>query len=54
MGDNAHTPPDGVTPKIFKEWRSPRYGTSNPERMNNPLWEWLIESKLAHIKQTKR
>lgn len=36
-----------VTPELFREWRSPRLGTANPERMNNPVWEWLIRSKLC-------
>lgn len=36
-----------VTPEIFREWRARRFGTTNPERMNNPLWEWLIRCKIA-------
>jgi hypothetical protein len=28
----------------FAEWRSPRFGRLNPERMNNPVWERLIRS----------
>lgn len=35
----------GVTPKLFHEWRSPRFGTENPTRMTNPVWEWLIRTK---------
>jgi len=35
-----------VTPELFREWRSPRFGQSNPERMNNPVWEWVIRSRL--------
>ena len=41
-----HTPPAAVTREIFHAWRSPRRGSANPERMNNPLWEWLIECRL--------
>jgi hypothetical protein len=38
-------PPDpAITPEVFREWRSPRRGTANPERMHNPLWEWLVRS----------
>jgi hypothetical protein len=38
--------PDGsISPKLFSEWRSPRHGRSNPEQMNNPVWEWLIRSR---------
>ncbi len=35
-----------VTPELFREWRSPRFGQFNPERMNNPVWEWLVRSNL--------
>jgi hypothetical protein len=31
-----------ITPEIIAEWRAPRCGTTNPQRMNNPLWEWLV------------
>jgi hypothetical protein len=34
-----------VTPELFLKWRTPRLGTSNPERMNNPVWEWLVKSR---------
>jgi len=37
-------PPHAVTAELFRAWRSPRFGRSNPERLNNPVWEWLIES----------
>lgn len=39
-------PPPQVTPELFKAWRTPRLGGSNPEVMTNPVWEWLIRSKL--------
>jgi hypothetical protein len=35
-----------ITPEIFAEWRSPRFGRTNPERMNNPFWEWMIRTRL--------
>lgn len=35
----------GVTPNLFTQWRSPRFGTENPTVMNNPVWEWLIRTK---------
>ncbi|MGB0579038.1 MAG: hypothetical protein ACPGVU_04985 [Limisphaerales bacterium] len=38
--------PPEVTPELFKQWRSPRHGQSNPERMDTPVWEWLIRSEL--------
>jgi hypothetical protein len=36
------SPPPDVTPEVFSAWRSPRFGDANPQRMDNPLWEWLI------------
>jgi hypothetical protein len=40
-------PDASVTPELFKVWRSPRFGRSNPERMNNPVWEWLIRCRVS-------
>lgn len=38
-----------MTPELFCEWRAPRFGRRNPEPMNNPIWEWLVRTKLdAH------
>jgi hypothetical protein len=34
-----------VTRTLFRKWRAPRFGQSNPERMNNPVWEWLVRSR---------
>jgi hypothetical protein len=44
--DQDINPGSEVTRELFLEWRSPRTGRSNPERMNNPVWEWLIRSRL--------
>jgi hypothetical protein len=35
-----------ITPELFAQWRSPRFGRTNPERMNNPFWEWMIRTRL--------
>ena len=35
-----------ITPELALEWRAPRFGTENPQRMNNPLWEWLVKTRL--------
>lgn len=44
---SARLPQDpSITPDLFLQWRAPRFGRANPERMNNPVWEWLIRSKL--------
>lgn len=37
--------PDESVARLFLEWRSPRFGNANPQRMNNPVWEWLIRSR---------
>ena len=35
-----------ITPELALEWRAPRFGTENPQRMNNPLWEWLVKTRI--------
>lgn len=42
------------TREQFLQWRSPRFGAANPERMNNPVWEWLVRSKLTAYDATER
>jgi hypothetical protein len=43
------TPPTGITPEMFRKWRTPIRGALNPQLMTNPVWKWLIESRLdAH------
>lgn len=62
MSDDQTHPPDppeepldpAVTPVLFQEWRARRFGRSNPERMNNPVWEWLVRSKLDAYLATQR
>lgn len=34
-----------VTRKLFETWRSPRFGSCNPTRMNNPVWDWLVRTR---------
>lgn len=41
MADDSELPLD---PELFFEWRSPRIGSSNPETLTNPVWEWLVKS----------
>ncbi len=36
-----------VTLEDFLRYRSPRFGTYNPEKMNNPFWEGMIRSGLT-------
>jgi hypothetical protein len=46
--DRQEVPLDpAATRKLFRKWRSPRFGRSNPEHMNNPVWEWIIRSQLS-------
>ena len=47
-------PPVEITRELFLEWRSPRFGRSNPERMNNSVWEWLIKSRLSAFLATEK
>ena len=47
MSDKKVTPPVSVTADVFQKWRSARRGSANPQRMNNPLWEWLIECRFS-------
>jgi hypothetical protein len=51
----AISPQDSaVTRELFVKWRSPRFGSANPERMNNPVWEWLVRSELSAYAATQR
>jgi hypothetical protein len=43
----VETPGPRITPALFAEWRVPRFGTANPERLTNPVWEWLVRSELS-------
>lgn len=42
-GDDEPEPP-GFSREEFLEWRSPRLGTANPERMTNPVWVWIARA----------
>jgi hypothetical protein len=43
--ESAGEPAPAITPAMFAEWRAPRLGASNPERLTNPVWEWLVRSE---------
>jgi hypothetical protein len=43
-----------ITAEVVAEWRAPRYGRENPERMNNPLWDWLIRTRITAFEATQR
>lgn len=40
-------PPPTFPPALFAEWRAPRRGTANPERLDNPVWEWLVRTGIS-------
>ena len=43
-----------ITNAIYSQWRAPRFGSTNPERMTNPLWDWMIRTKTAAFHATQR
>jgi hypothetical protein len=38
-------PPPPLTLQEFSAWRSPRVVESNPTRLDNPLWHWLVRTR---------
>ncbi|WP_444927640.1 hypothetical protein ACJJI4_07790 [Microbulbifer sp. TRSA002] len=44
----------GVTTALFNEWRSPRLGDNNPQRVRSNVWEWLFHSRLSGYASTKK
>ncbi len=54
MHDAANPKTFGVTPSLFLKWRSPRFGTSNPEQIVSPVWEWLFVSGLDGYTSTQK
>lgn len=44
----------GITTALFNEWRSPRYGDDNPQRVHSIVWEWLFRSRLSGYASTKK
>lgn len=37
--------PKGISKKVYREWREPRFGEWNGQPLTNPVWQWLIEEK---------
>jgi hypothetical protein len=54
MSEHEDSCDPAITPELFQEWRSPRRGKSNPERQNNPVWEWLVKSRLNAFQANER
>ena len=47
-------PGPDVTPELFRVWRSPRLGAQNPERLTNPVWDWLVRSRVSAYAASQR
>ena len=41
------TPPAAVTNKVFKKWRDARRGKKHPQQLNNPYWEWILQTETS-------
>lgn len=39
-------PAPDISREEFLAWRAPRYGTQHPTDFSNPLWAWLVRSRL--------
>ena len=44
--ENWQPGPD-VTPALYKKWRDPRRGVEPAENLSNPVWEWLIRTRIS-------
>ena len=44
---DAAEPGSDVTPELFRIWRSARVGAQNLERLTNPVWDWLVRSRVS-------
>lgn len=42
-----------ITRELFLEWRSPRLGNANPSVLTNPVWEWLIRTRMNAYQATE-
>jgi hypothetical protein len=42
-----------ITPELFLEWRSPRGGDGNPSILTNPVWEWLVRTRMNAYQATQ-
>jgi len=53
MEENLDPKQFGVTPELFMEWREPRFGNANPQKLKSKVWEWLVHSKLSGYSSAK-
>lgn len=47
-------PPSEDVAALFLLWRNPRRGTTHPELMSNPVWEWIFRSGLDAFQTNQR
>ncbi len=47
-------PPPEIPHEEFLAWRSPRFGPANPSDLSNPLWIWLVRSRLDAFNANKQ
>jgi hypothetical protein len=40
-------PGPDVTPSLYQEWRNPRRGIKHAEILSNPVWDWLIRTRIS-------
>jgi hypothetical protein len=53
MEENLDPGQFDVTPVLFKEWRAPRFGNDNPQKLESKVWEWLVHSRLSGYASTQ-
>lgn len=53
MEENLDPGQFGVTPALFREWRAPRFGNDNPQKLKSKVWEWLVHSRLSGYASTQ-
>lgn len=46
------SPPPAITKELFAKWRSPRRGSTQAERMDNPVWQWMLEDEVGTFTAT--
>ena len=51
--DSDLTPPTAVTKDLFAQWRSARRGKQQAERMDNPVWEWMLREEVGTYSATQ-
>lgn len=45
-------PPATIAPELFRKWRAATRGMGNPHPMTNPVWQWLVETRISAYEAT--